>query len=112
MFDVVTFGSAVLDVFLYTGVHEMRAKGSEFIAYKLGEKFLVKDLNFFTGGGGSNTAVGFSRLGLRTGVITKVGNDWIADKILNELKKEKVKFLCKKTKGGSAFSVVLDSFEH
>jgi ribokinase len=111
MYDVITFGSALVDTFVYTGLHEIKNKGKKFIAYNVGEKFLIKETEQFTGGGGSNTAVSFSRLGLKTGIITKLGNDPVADIVLKELKKENITFLGKKIKGKSAFSVVLDSFE-
>ena len=111
MYDVITFGSALVDTFVYTGMHELKSKGKKFIAYNIGEKFLITETEQFTGGGGSNTAVSFARLGLKTGIITKLGNDSVGEVVLKELKKEKIDFLGKKIKGKSAFSVVLDSFE-
>ncbi|MCK5107665.1 MAG: carbohydrate kinase family protein [Nanoarchaeota archaeon] len=111
MYDVITFGSALVDTFVYTGMHEIKNKGKKLIAYNVGEKFLITETEQFTGGGGSNTAVSFARLGLKTGIITKLGNDSVGEVVLKELKKEKVDFLGKKIKGRSAFSVVLDSFE-
>ena len=112
MLDIVTFGSALVDIFVDTGLKELKAKKKKFIAYNVGEKFLIKETNQFTGGGGTNTAVGFSRMGLKTGIITKLGNDWAGDVVLKELKKEKIKFLGKIINGKSAFSVILDSYEH
>jgi len=108
-FDVVTFGGAVVDVFLGTDVAE---KG-KFIAYPVGSKILVKDLKTDVGGGGTNTAVAFSRLGLKTGWIGKVGADDAGRRILALMKKEKVIFLGKVDKEeASGFSVILDSKEN
>ncbi len=106
-FDVVTFGSAVVDVFVNTDVAEKR----NLIAYPIGEKILIKDLKFDIGGGGTNTAVAFSRLGLKTGCICKVGKDEQGRSILKLLKKEKIKFLGKEGEGKTGYSIILDSKE-
>lgn len=107
-FDVITFGSAVVDVFVDTDIAE---KG-KFIAYPVGAKILIKNLRFDIGGGGTNTAVAFSRLGLKTGCICKVGADESGKEILSLLKKEKIKFLGKIKKGAiSGYSIILDSKE-
>jgi ribokinase len=105
-FDVVTFGSAVIDVFVNTDVSEKEG----FMHYPVGEKILIKDLKFDWGGGGTNTAVAFARLGFKTGCITNIGNDENGAKILNSLKKEKIEFLGKIEKNQlSGYSVILDS---
>lgn len=105
-FDVVSFGSAVVDVFIHTDVSEKRG----FMNYPIGEKILIKDLKFDVGGAGTNTAVAFSRLGLKTGCICEFGDDENGRRIKDLLKKEKVKFLGKTVKGElTGYSVVLDS---
>jgi ribokinase len=106
-FDIVTFGSAVKDMFIATDLADM----GNFIAYPIGSKILVKELRFDIGGGGTNTAVAFSRLGLKTGFIGKFGNDENGKEILNMLKREKVTFLGKVVRGRTGFSIVLDSKE-
>src|SRR3989344_2776592 len=110
-YDIITVGSAVMDVFLDTDVHE---HGKE-ICYTIGAKIKVKDLKFSTGGGGTNTAVAFSKFGLKTGYIGKLGKDENAKVILRELENEKVDFLGVKDAKGkehTGYSVVLDSKEH
>ncbi|MBR9704552.1 carbohydrate kinase family protein [Candidatus Pacearchaeota archaeon] len=105
-FDVVTFGSAVVDVFLHT---DAREKGN-LMCYNVGEKMLIKNLKFDIGGGATNTAVAFSRLSLRTGCICSVGDDENGRKILNLLKDEKISFLGKVVRdANSGYSVILDS---
>jgi len=106
-FHVVTFGSAVVDVFVGTDISEKK----NFIAYPVGSKILIKDLKFDIGGGGTNTAVAFSRLGLRTGCICGIGGDLNSVLILNKLRKENVKVLTKNKKQKSGYSVILDSKE-
>lgn len=108
-FDVITFGGAVVDVFVSTDLSER----GKFIAYPTGSKILIKDLRFDVGGGGTNTGVAFSRLGLRTGWIGKVGNDDAGKRILDLMSEEKVRFLGKIEKGSiSGFSIILDSKEN
>jgi ribokinase len=104
-FDIVTFGSGVVDVFVSTDIAE---KG-DFFNYPLGEKILIKNMQFDIGGGGTNTAVAFSRLGFKTGCICKTGKDYNGDLIKKRLKKEKVAILCQKTDGKTGYSVILDS---
>ncbi len=107
MFDIVSFGSATVDIFVNTGLAEKNKK----ISYPVGSKILLKSLKFDIGGGGTNTAVAFSRLGLKTGYIGKIGEK-SKEKILSLLKKEKVKFLGKAEKGISGHSIILDSKEN
>jgi len=108
-FDVVTFGSAVKDVFVATDL----AERGKFIAYPTGSKILINELRYDVGGGGTNTAVAFSRLGFKTGFIGKMGADANGYEILRLLKKEKVAFLGKLDKNGlTGFSVILDSKEN
>ena len=105
-FDVVSFGSAVIDVFVHTDVSEKKG----FMHYPVGEKILIKDLKFDVGGAGTNTAVAFSRLGLKTGCVCEFGDDDNGRRIKELLKKEKVKFLGKTVKEElTGYSVVLDS---
>jgi ribokinase len=105
-YDVVTFGSAVVDVFVET---EAKEKG-DLVCYPVGGKVLINDLIFDIGGGGTNTAVAFARFGLKTGYIGKVGDDSDGKKILDLLKKEKVAFLGKiDKKCMTGYSVILDS---
>lgn len=112
VFDVVTFGSAVIDSFVYTDV----SKKGEFLHYPVGAKILIENLRFDVGGGGTNTAVAFSRFGLKTGCVCGVGDDNNGKDILDLLKKEKIAFLgCvkkSKVKNNSTmtgYSVILDS---
>ncbi len=107
MFDVVSFGSAVIDIFVDTNLSEKK----NFIRYPVGAKILIKDLKFDIGGGGTNTAVAFSRFGLRTGCICKIGSGEHENDILKLLKKEKIKFLGKQEKEKSGYSIILDSKE-
>ena len=74
MYDIITIGSASIDVFVKAKNDVEKHKGHYDILYHLGEKELVDKINFSTGGDGTNTAVAFSRLGLKTGFIGVVGD--------------------------------------
>jgi len=108
-YDVITFGSGVVDVFVDTDVSEKRG----FMSYEVGSKILLKGVRFDVGGGGTNTAVAFSRLGLKVGWIGGVGGDNNGFEILDLIKKEKVAFLGEIDEDGlSGYSVILDSKEN
>lgn len=108
-FNVVCFGSATFDTFVKARFKEDKNN----LIIRFGSKLLMEDLYFDIGGGGTNTAVAFSRLGLKTGYIGKVGNDANAEKILDILKREKVVFLGRKVEEKtSGYSVILRSREN
>jgi ribokinase len=114
-YDVITVGSATIDVFVDTDSELIKirtSKGEEdLIAYPSGSKILIRNLQFFTGGGGTNTAVSLSRLGLKVAYLGKLGNDDNANKILSELKKEKIAFIGKIGDDKTGYSIILDSIE-
>lgn len=55
-----------------------------------GELISVKEIYLATGGCASNTAVSLSKIGLKAGVIGKVGNDIFGDFVINYLKENGV----------------------
>lgn len=107
-YDIVSFGSAVVDTFIGTDAKEKNG----LISYPVGSKLLIKDHRRDIGGGATNVAVAFSRLGLKVGCICNVGDDNNGKDILSSLKKENVKFLGNIKKGMSGYSIILDSKEH
>ncbi|MBI5389578.1 carbohydrate kinase family protein [Candidatus Woesearchaeota archaeon] len=116
-FDVITVGSATVDVFVYTNKTEQikiidEQCEHDLIAYPSGEKILINDLHFSTGGGGTNTAVAFARLGLKTGFVGNIGCDENGTKVKSLLHKEKVAFLGTVSNEKTGYSIILDSREH
>ncbi|HLG24691.1 MAG TPA: carbohydrate kinase family protein [Candidatus Nanoarchaeia archaeon] len=117
MFDVITVGSATLDVFAKTKFSELikiiDPKGeTDLLAYPSGSKILIEELEFSSGGGGTNTAVAFSRLGHKVGFIGKLGEGTNSEFVHKSLRKEKVNLLCSHGKGHIGYSIILDNLEH
>ncbi|MBW2984157.1 carbohydrate kinase family protein [Candidatus Woesearchaeota archaeon] len=119
MYDVITVGSATVDVFAKTKVSELikitDSRGeTELLAYPTGSKILIGELEFTTGGGATNTAVALARLGHKVACISKMGARGNAEKILRALKREKIDTslaVCSK-KGRTGYSIILDSLKH
>jgi len=102
MFDVITIGSATVDVFAVTS--------KKIKDCKLGDKVLIEKIKFETGGGGVNSAVGLSRMGLKTAFLGKIGHDHNAFKVLYELKKENVKVIkTRPSEHPTSYSIVINS---
>jgi len=110
-YDIVTVGSATVDVFIHTDTAQteiLTVHHHKDIAYPVGAKILINEMHFFVGGGGTNAAVAFSRLGLKTAFLGKIGKDDNGKTISDCLFKEKVDFI-----GSygtiSGYSIILDS---
>jgi len=111
MFDIITLGSATLDI-LVKSKGEIRAHTENHhkhidIAYHLGSKILIEDVEFNSGGGGTNTAVAFSRLGLKTAFLGVLGLDVNGEFVALELRRENVEFLGKAKQGKTGLSIIL-----
>lgn len=119
MYDVITVGSSTVDVFAKTKFSELIKifdnKGEkDFLAYPAGAKILIDDLEFTTGGGATNTAVCFARLGHKVACVSKGGCGANMDKIIKHLKRDNVDsslMVCTKN-GKTGYSIILDSLEH
>ena len=118
MFDVICIGSSTVDVFAKTKYSElikiMDSKGSEdLLAYPVGGKILIDQLDFTTGGGGTNVAVSLSKLGLKVAYLGCMGKGGNSEIVLDALKKFKVNSsLVVRKKGDTGYSIILDSIEH
>jgi sugar/nucleoside kinase (ribokinase family) len=114
VFDVITIGGATRDITFYTKEGKLIANPSDPLRQKLlgfeyGAKIGIREAFFTFGGGAANTAVCFSRLGLKVATILRVGNDENGRAVVANLKKNKVetKFvqIDKKAKTGFSFIV-------
>ena len=117
MYDVITVGSATIDVFARTNFSELikiidPKEETDLLAFPSGSKILIDELEFTVGGGGTNTAVAFSRLGHKVAFVGKLGQGTNSDFIHKNLKKEKIDLLCAHGKGHAGYSLILDTLEH
>jgi sugar/nucleoside kinase (ribokinase family) len=96
-FNVVTFGSAFVDVYLSSEDFKIVKTGSSPTGVALcevyGGKIAIKEQVITSGGGATNTAVGFERLGLQTACVCCVGQDEWGLFVRKNLKSEGVSLL-------------------
>jgi 5-dehydro-2-deoxygluconokinase len=92
-YDIITMGRSSIDLY-------SQNIGFEFID--------IKGFDAFVGGSPLNIATGCTRLGLKSALLTGIGDDKIGDFILNFLEKEKIesKFI-PRIKGARSSAVVL-----
>ena len=118
MFDVICVGSSTVDVFAKTKYSElitiMDNRGEEdFLAYPVGGKILIEQLDFTTGGGGTNVAVSLKKLGLNVAYLGCMGQERNSEIVLDALSKYGVDTsLVVRKKGDTGYSIILDSIEH
>lgn len=113
-YDVITFGSASRDIFLRAeqfSVGDFKKDNIEKeILLPFGHKVEIKEIHFYSGGGGTNTAATFSSQGLKTAYCGVVGKDLEGETILRELKKRGIKtFILKTDKKPTNVSVIFST---
>ena len=118
MVDIVTIGSATMDVFVEcddANIVSVSAKNkkSEFMSYSYGSKIEISDFASNVGGGGINTAVNFSNLGFNTAAIFKIGDDIYSKGIFESFKNKNVNlsYIAQDNKISTGFSIILVSFQ-
>lgn len=90
-FDVVSIGSAILDVFFQSSHFQLVEKdGGVVLCERFNEKIEVEQSSISSGGAATNTAVGFARLGLQVACIAEIGQDIGGQVVLQELQSEGV----------------------
>jgi len=85
--QVITIGSALVDIFIHTHKFELMDTPKGTLLCQLhGSKTEVDNFEVFTGGGGGNCAVGFARLGFKTAAICETGRDNFSHLVIKELR--------------------------
>ena len=105
-FDVISIGSATIDIFV---------KSKDFIydkkllSLKASSKNEIYQGLICSGGGSTNSSVAFSILGLKSACISLIGNSYLNSYIFDDLKKYKVyeKFISVDKSNITDFSVIL-----
>ena len=118
MCDVITIGSATMDVFVESDDANIvsvytKNKKSEFMSYPYGAKVEITDFASKVGGGGVNTAVNFANLGYKTSAIFKIGDDIYSDGVLESFKNKNIDLsnIVQDSKISTGFSIILVSFQ-
>lgn len=110
-FDVIAIGSTTHDTFFKTDFKEIdwNTPSGRAMVLPLGEKVGVEEVHTTLGGNAANASVTFSRQGLKTAIMARVGSDALSKEIIDYLKKEKIqtKFIKKSEELPSARSVLI-----
>lgn len=111
-YDLVAIGDAKIDIFLkfHQQSEDLHTSSDNCeMCVKLGAKIPIDHAYLSIGGDACNVSVGISRLGLRSGLMAEIGDDDFADKIIKDLKNERVsdQFLVQTKGAGSSFSMIL-----
>lgn len=110
MFEVVTIGASLVDLFIQSDEFSLTpSEQGVLLCSKYGDKIDVDGFHLTSGGGASNTAVGFARQGFRTAVITEVGKDPLAAVVLQDFRKDGVEtaWVVQEKREETGMSVVL-----
>lgn len=87
---ILTIGSAMYDIFLqYVCMDLLTIRSTpqpqQFMLLEAGKKRELQDIAYHTGGGATNSAVSFARLGFQVSSFFKVGTDAAGKTIIDEL---------------------------
>lgn len=122
-YNAISFGSATYDMFARTQSEfiEIRHPGKRhegviteghterLIAFLAGSKIIINGLQYHVGGGGTNSAVAMSRLGLKTAYVGNIGLDHEGDMVLEALLRDNVDFLGSRSNSLTNRSVILET---
>lgn len=118
MTDVITIGSATMDVFVECDDANIvsvstKDKKSEFMSYPYGSKIEISAFASNVGGGGVNTALNFANLGLKTSAICKIGDDIYSKGVMEALEKSTLDLsnVIHEKSVSTGFSIILLSFQ-
>jgi ribokinase len=93
-FDVITIGSALLDIYLksddFAKLSSQHFPDGNALALDFGGKTEVDDIEVCSGGAATNNAVSYARKRLKAAIVAEMGTDLIAATIKEELKRENV----------------------
>ncbi len=110
MFDIITIGSATLDILVKSSHFslEPHEKGIS-LCQTYGGKMDAEEFLMTSGGGATNVAVGSSRLGLKSAAVCEIGKDFASQLIWSDLQKDNVetRFLIAERLEDTAVSVIL-----
>ncbi len=93
-FDVVVFGSSFYDTYITSDEFKVKHTNEGVMLCELyGKKIEIKDIVVTTGGGATNAAVCFERMGLQSALVSCVGRDFWGRMVREQLEEEGVSLL-------------------
>lgn len=106
MFDVISIGAATADIFIKS---PDLLENRRFLSLKRSSKNEISESLICSGGGATNAATTFSRLGLKSALISLIGNDPLSQYIKKDLDQENInsQFLVTEKNADTDFSVIL-----
>jgi sugar/nucleoside kinase (ribokinase family) len=111
-YNVITVGESTIDAFmtLEHGSKAMHMEGEHGgVCFRHGAKIDVDRYDFEIGGNATNVAVGLTRLGVKSTLVSETGDDEFSMKIRNCLAKERIeRTFVVETPGPSNFSVIIN----
>lgn len=117
-FDVVTIGAATRDVFLRSAdfrvIKDRRFLSGQAECIALGTKINIANMILSTGGGATNAAATFAKLGFRTAFIGKIGADDDGRAVLRDLQQRNINttLVARDPEYQTALSVLLSTHHH
>lgn len=118
MFDVITIGSATLDVFIESDDAKIvsvysKERKNDFMSFPYGSKIEITDFSRNIGGGAVNAAMNFANLGLKVSTVVKLGKDEMAPLIEKKINEKGIDTsnIIKGKDGLTGFSIILVSFQ-
>jgi len=115
-FDCITFGSATQDIMFYTDETMIVRNAKDvtrqkLIAFEYGAKLNAQAIHFTLGGGANNVAVALSKLGLKTALVTAIGDDGLGREIVANIRAHKIYDGLVQTVAGerSRFSLIVNT---
>jgi len=87
---ILTIGGATRDIFIEHDIMATKLHDISYLMLPEGKKVEVSAIHYATGGGATNSAVSFKRLGFEVESFFKVGTDYEAEIIIKELASEGV----------------------
>ncbi len=113
MFDIITIGTATKDIFLKSKKikvrDDIRFISGKSMAFEAGSKVEIDEVITTIGGGATNSATTFVRLGLKTATYLNIGKDLAGREIKHFLKKERIRtsFIVEEKKYLTSSSIIL-----
>jgi len=106
MLDVISIGGATIDIFVKS---KQFIVDNNLLSLEYSSKNEISQSLICSGGGATNSAVSFSRLGLKSACLSLIANDHLSNYIIDDLKKESVatNLLVKNKNDTTDFSVIL-----